>query len=360
MKRTHLSRAVRALPIPAVVGILSVTVLALTNPIQVAGDLNAPRGLADGPAGRLFYGEFDGSISELIAQGNNAGSKNLIGKVPATTVAAPQVATLGGQIFALTQEGNSANGAQTLYRVNKGNVRALANIGAYQLTDPDPYNLADPPGQSNPFGLAPLDDGSVLVSDAAGNDLLRVYPDGEIITVARLRPRTVPVPPGLPVGPPAGTMLPSEAVATSVAVGADGYYYVGELRGFPATPGMSQIWRIAPNSVAAVCDPAAPSTGACRRYADGFTSIVDLAAGADGSLYVVELSKKSWLQWLQGISGATIGSVFRLAPGGASRTELVPAQLTLPSGVAVMPDNSVYVTSPIAPTGGPGTIKRIQ
>src|SRR4029450_3304746 len=125
-----------------------------------------------------------------------------------------------------------------------------------------------------------LPDGSVLVSDAAANDLLRVYPHGRIITVARLKPRGVAVPHELRhVGfPPAGTLLPSEDVATSVTVGADGYYYVGELRGFPATPGTSQVWRIAPGSVNAVCDPEAPATGACRRYADGFTSIVDLGA----------------------------------------------------------------------------------
>ena len=57
-----------------------------------------------------------------------------------------------------------------------------------------------------------------------------------------------------------GTILPSEAVATSVTVGADGFYYVGELRGFPATPGQSQVWRIAPNSVGALCDPEARAT----------------------------------------------------------------------------------------------------
>jgi hypothetical protein len=117
------------------------------------------------------------------------------------------------------------------------------------------------------------------------NDLLRVYPNGKVVTVARLKPRMIPWPAGLPVGPPAGTMVPSEDVATSVAVGADGYYYVGELRGFPATPGHSQVWRIAPDSVNALCDPVHPNVGACRRYADGFTSIVDLEGGPDGSIY---------------------------------------------------------------------------
>ena len=123
----------------------------------------------------------------------------------------------------------------------------IADIGKYQLNDPDPYNTNGPAEESNPFGVAALKDGTVLVSDAAGNDLLRVWPKtGQIKTVARLKPRVVNVPPGLPATdpegnptelPPAGTPINSEAVATSVTVGSDGYWYVGELRGFPATPG---------------------------------------------------------------------------------------------------------------------------
>jgi hypothetical protein len=306
----------------------------------------------------LIYAEGSGAVSELIGKGHFAGSTKLIGSVPAGFIA-PAVASDGGQMFVLTAGGPPGSGAATLYKLTRGTLRALADIGAYQQTDPDPFNLADDPGESNPFGVAPLRDGGVLVSDAAANDLLRVYPNGRVVTVARLKPRVVAVPaelPGPPDFPPAGTMLPSEAVATSVAVGADGFYYVGELRGFPATPGKSQIWRIAPDSVGAICDPEAPNVGRCRRYADGFTSIVDLDAGPDGSIYVVELAKQSWLQMEEGIGGPPIGSVFRLAPGGASRTELVPGQLLMPAGIAVAGEE-VYVTTPVF---GPGGILRVQ
>jgi len=246
-------------------------------------------------------------------------------------------------------------GAATLYRwtPGAGGARVLANIAAYQKTDPDPFNLADPPEESNPFGVALLPDGSVLVSDAAANDLLRVYPNGTIVTVARLKPRLVDVPAELGGG---GT-VPSEAVATSVTVGADGYYYVGELRGFPATPGTSQVWRIAPDSVNALCDPETPSSGACQRYADGFTSIVALGAGPDGSIYVVELVKQSWLQWESGLVDPPIGGLFRIPPGGGPAIELAADLLILPAGIAVAQDGTVYVTSPVF---GPGAISRIE
>jgi hypothetical protein len=338
--------------------LLASTPTARTAPsvVSVLEGLDSPRGLAVGPAGRLIFGEGDGSVRELFAQGSRAGTTDLIGSVPATYIA-PQVATDGGQTFVLTGGGPPGSGAATLYRLTRGTRLDLADIGAYQETDPDPFNLADPPEESNPFGIAPLGDGSVLVSDAAANDLLRVFPNGDIQTVARLKPRVVPVPPGLPPGlPPAGTMLPSEAVATSVAVGPDGFYYVGELRGFPATPGRSQIWRIAPDSVNAICDPAAPSTGPCRRYADGFTSIVDLAFGPDGSLYVVELVRRSWLQWNLGLVDPPIGGVFRIPPGGGTPVELASGQLILPAGVAV-DSRGVFVSGPVF---GPAKIVRVQ
>ncbi len=342
---------------------------AATSLSPVVEGLNGPRGIAVGPAGRIVYAENDGSFSEVITKGSNAGTVTQLGKVPQTFIA-PAVAVRGrGETFVLTTTDGPPGappgpGAATLYQWTPGvqGVRAVANIATYQQSDPDPYNIEGPPVETNPFGVAALPDGSALVSDAAGNDLLRVYPDGHIVTVARLKPRVVQVPPGLPDTifgepvPPAGTPVPAEAVATSVTVGADGYYYVGELRGFPATPGTSQVWRIAPESVNAVCDPEAPDTGACRRYADGFTSIVDLAAGPDGSIYVIELVQQSWLKWELGLVNPPLGGLFRIPPGGGSPVEVAAGELVLPGGADVDKNGTVYVTAPVF---GPGMVARV-
>jgi hypothetical protein len=191
-----------------------------------------------------------------------------------------------------------------------------------------------------------------------------VFPSGKIITVARLKPRTVEVPEELPDTdpdgnplPPAGTPIPSEGVATSVTVGADGHYYVGELRGFPATPGTSQIWRIHPGSKNAVCDPEKPYKGACKRYADGLTSIVDLGADRRGNIYAVELSKQSWLQFELGTPGAEIGGLFKVSRHGHKIRELVPDQLVLPGGVEATRGGDLFVTSPIF---GPGALYEVK
>jgi hypothetical protein len=239
----------------------------------------------------------------------------------------------------------------------------VADIAAYQAVDTDPYDLEGVPEDSNPFGLAALRDGSVLVADAAGNDLLRVWPkSGDIETVARLMPRLVEVPEGLPGpppdpnAPPPPTEVEAEAVATSVTVGKDGYWYVGELRGFPATPGTSQVWRIKPGSVDAVCDPENPYSGDCKRYADGLTSITDLAAGHRG-IYALELSKLSWLQFEMQAPDSEIGGLFLIKRHHhhTHNHELVPDQLITPGGVDV--SDRIYIVGPLF---GPGALMKIS
>lgn len=241
--------------------------------------------------------------------------------------------------------------------------RAFVDIAAYQATDPDPFDLEGAPGESNPFGLTALWDGSVLVSDAAANDLLRVFPNKHIVTVARLMPRVVAVPEGYPdippeeggPLPPAGTMIPSEAVATSVTE-KDGYWYIGELRGFPATPNTSQIWRVKAGTKNATCDPEHPWRGACKRFADGLTSIMDLGASSR-AIYAVELSKQGWFAMEFGLPGSEIGGLVRVIrhDGHTLKKELVRGQLVMPAGVDVA-GGAVYVTGPIF---GPGSLMKI-
>lgn len=330
----------------------------------VVTGLNGPRGVAVHGA-KIAYSVGDGSVYEAWAYGKNKGIKKL-GTVPGGFP--PAIDTNAwGVTYALTGAGAPGQpippGGATLYKLRPGkSPLVVADIAKYQATDPDPYNLADSPTETNPFGVATLRDGTILVADAANNDLLRVWPNGTIKTVARLKPRVVMVPAGLPPGtPPAGALIPAEAVATSVTVGSDGYYYVGELRGFPASPTTSQVWRIKPGSVNAVCDPVNPSKGNCQRYADGYTSIVDLAAGPRGTLAVVELAKVGWLQWELSGQPTAVGSLFLQYPGhhhkAGYKKELAPGKLQLPAGTAINKAGHVFVSSPLF---GPGAVYRVK
>lgn len=375
VRRTRGARVIAASVVIAVVGVLPGTGPAVgAKPSGGGGGvlkpvvtgIEGPRGLALSPlGGKVIYGVADGSIYKAVASGHNQGVSK-IGQVPAGFNAPAVDTNVHGVTFALTVGGPPGSGGATLYRIRPGmSPVKIKDIAQYQHGDPDPYNAEGEPEESNPYGLAALRDGSVLVADAAGNDLLRVWPSGYTKTVARIKPRVVPVPSGLPPTgpdgspiPPAGTLIPSEGVATSVTVGTDGHYYVGELRGFPATPGTSQIWRIKPGSSGAVCDPAKPYKGNCQRYADGFTSIVDLGASKHHRLFVVELAKVSWFQFELG--GSPVGSLYQLYRGrrhhGGFRQELVPGQLVLPGGVAASKFGQVYTSGPIF---GPGAISRV-
>ncbi len=349
---------------------------------QTVVELQGPRGVDALGHGRTLVTEADGTFSMVVERDGEQPYTAELGRLG--TSFAPAVA-LGrrGVVYLLTGAAEPPEDAAmrslagkdplraphegaTLYRWRLGFARphVVADIAAYQATDPDPADLEDLPSDSNPFGLATLKGGGVLVADAAGNDLLRVRRDGEIETVARLLPRTVKVPPGLPDVPPeeggplppAGTPLPAEAVATSVAVGPNGDWYIGELRGFPATPGTSQVWRVEPGTTDATCDPTRPHRGACTRYANGLTSVVDLA-GDRGDLYAVELSRMSWLQLELGTTGAEIGALMRMRRDGDGLhvEEVAPDQLVLPGGVDVA-DGTTYLTGPVF---GPGALARL-
>ena len=62
----------------------------------------------------------------------------------------------------------------------------VADLAKWAKKHPDPNDTEKNPADSNAYGLAPLADGSVLVTDAAANSLLQVKRTGKIKTVARL------------------------------------------------------------------------------------------------------------------------------------------------------------------------------
>ena len=333
----------------------------------VARGLDGPRGVATVGRGITLVSEGDGSVSRVVKRRGAKARVRELTAVPAGS--APAIAYRRGTVYILTGAAGGPpvsdevlDASNTLFKWRAGwsKPRKVADIGDYQAKDVDPYNTESEAGESNAFGIEALSRGRVLVADAANNDLLMVNRKGHIRTVARVKPRTVKVPDGIE-DPPAGTPIPAEAVITSVTVGSDGAYYIGELRGFPATPGTSQIWRVKPGARGAVCDPAKPRKGACTRYADGLTSIVDLAAGKGKRIYAVSLSKLSWLaaESETPAPGAMTGGLFQVRPGGRIR-ELADDELTLPAGVDTGPFGRIFVTGPVFGPTGSGSLAKVR
>jgi hypothetical protein len=301
-------------------------------------------GLAAAPDGSLLVADAGAGIVELK---NGAGS--LIQGLPNAT----DVALMGGKnLYAITGGGPEPTDGRlfNIVRGKKIKMREVANLAAFEA-EMDPDGVGP---DSNPFDVETTKTGKILVADAGGNDVLIVNKKGKIDWIATLPDEIVPSDNlkkliGCPNTPPElaefcnlPEMMPAQAVATSVAVGPDGAYYVGELKGFPFPLGKSRIWRIEPKALHEECG----TSPKCSVVADGFTSIVDLTFGPDGTLYVTEIDEASSgaveLGIFFGIPGLTQGGTVNACNSSTWTCTEKATGLNIPIAAAVTPDGTVY------------------
>ncbi len=225
----------------------------------------------------------------------------------------------------------------------------VLNTREYQATDPDPVDQEGNPTESNAYGLTIAPNGDALVADAAGNDIIRVTPDGDAWTVARFDVEATPTDHvGDPTLPP---MIDAEAVPTTVTFGPDGDIYVGQLKGFPFLPGTSNVWRIDADAAGGRCSVNTP-TSECGVYAGGLTAIQDIAFNTGGSrLYVLELAEGGVLEFEAGFGTGEFPDAVLLELRGSRTRELAAGQLSEPGGIAVHSTGNIYVTDGVF-TGG--------
>ncbi|MGH3077512.1 MAG: ScyD/ScyE family protein [Gaiellaceae bacterium] len=233
----------------------------------------------------------------------NGGTGALVAPLPGVTDVAVRS---GGGLWATTGAGEDPeeDTGQGIWHISGGSATLVANLFEYEeKVNPHPATV-----DSNPFDVADAGGGKALVADAGGNSILLVgdgnSPNSDVVSrvklVATLPDELVSTANaksifGCPNGPPdicgLPPMIPAQPVATSVAVGPDGAYYVGELKGFPAPTGESRVWRIEPGARNVQCG----ESKKCTLVLDGFTSIIDLAFGPDGRLNVAQIDDASWL-----------------------------------------------------------------
>lgn len=194
-----------------------------------------------------------------------------------------------------------------------------------QVYNPHPVGL-----DTNPYGITAGPHGGAFV-DAGGNDAWLVAANGSVSLLALFPDRTATAPWGAPI--------PMQAVPTAIAIGSDGAYYIGQLTGFPFPVGGANVYRVVPGQAPTV-------------FASGFTNIVDLAFGPDGSLFVLEFAANGLL------SGDSTSAVHRVWPSGAHTTVPTPG-LILATGLAIDRDGALFVSAFGAVAGG-GQIVKIQ
>ena len=320
----------------------------------IASDLDSPRGIAFGPDGALYIAEAgrggDGpcipgsesmlcfGLSGAVTRVLNGHQQRIVTGLPSlispdgSEGAGPHdVFVRGDDVFVLVGLGanpalrdgsifpDSAGTLGTIIRLLDGDGwETIADISAHEASaNPDGGDI-----DSNPFALVALENGFIVV-DAGANDVIGVDASNNVYTLAVFPDGLADAPPFMDLAP--GAQVPMQAVPTSIAVGPDGDYYIGQLTGFPFPVGAANIFRMAQGEEPVV-------------FADGFTNIIDLAFDDDGNLWVLEIAGNSLL------SDEPAGALIRVSPNGERET-VISEGLTMPTGIAIGPDNRIYISN---------------
>lgn len=369
----------------------------------LAEGLNAPRGLLVAPDGSVWVaeagaggetcmetprGEACYGPSGAVARIADGSVERVIEGIR-SSAAGPEVDGLSdialaedGSLYLVTNLGfdpdvragmppEFATAGWLLKAAEDGTIEPFADIAAFETSaNPEPTML-----DSNPYSVAATE-GGFVIADAGGNDLLMVDESGSVSLIAVFPPfeamfpaemlAAMGPPPEGEGGPPAeeapaesavpaegeapaeGEMvpLPVEWVPTSVVVGPDGAYYVGQLTGGPFPIGGASVLRV---------DAA---TGETSTYATGFTNIIDIAFGSDGTLYVAEIVHDGLMGFFAA-GAAPIGALLSVPPGGGEPTILINDESFMaPGGLAVGSDGAIYASlNTLAP--GAGSVVKI-
>jgi hypothetical protein len=224
----------------------------------------------------------------------------------------------------------------TLLQIGKKNkARKVADLWRFERDENPDEDAGNPAIDSNAVDVLPKG-GRLIVADAGSNSILRVKRNGKISVITTF--------PNVPTDA-FGETIPMQAVPTGVVNGPDKALYVSQLTGFPFPVGGASVFRVNPR------------TGAQSTYATGFTNIMDLDFGRDGTLYVLEIDTDSLLPPVGPLND---GGLWTVPPDGGTpeRVEMPAGTLTNPGGIDVDKRGNVYVTNH-ATSAGEGQVLKL-
>jgi hypothetical protein len=287
----------------------------------VASGFVAPIGLATDKYGRVWVAEMgagknDGKVSFI----SNGTRYDAITSFESVVIGNGEIE---GPTHLLFHEGKlfilGAKGK--LYKANVSHFRAgdapliasnlaVEDIGTFVLA----YPFAVPTGETHPYSLVAAPDGSIYITDAAANAVLKRSKTGRLSVVAQLPLVANP----LPFGPPMIHPVPTGIIYER------GNLFVTTLTGFPFPAGKAIIYKVNPNGNFAVSQ-------------DGFTTLVDIAKGNPHGNIVVQHGDF-------GPTGFTPNTGKLIWVDGSSATDLATG-LNLPAGITQANAHTWYITS---------------
>ena len=287
----------------------------------LASGLASPMGLATDKKGLVWVaeggtGKHDGKVSAITPDGKKY-------EVIINFESIPFEGDIDGPTHVLFADGilYILGAVDKLYKADVSNYKAgdapidasklaFEDIGAFVLS----YPFKNDANDSHPYDLTVGPNGSIYITDAGANAILKRDKTGVLSVVAEIPPTPNPT----PVGPPQ-----IEAVPTGIIY--DGQnFLVSTLTGFPFLKGQSSVYKVSP-------------AGNVSVYQSGFTLGVDIAQGGYLGRLVVEfgqfgptgfIPKTGRLVWANG------GTPMQLADG-----------LNMPSGITQANEHEWYVSS---------------
>jgi hypothetical protein len=319
----------------------------------VASGLNNPRGLAFGPDGALYIAEggtggtastvgqctqvvppvgpYTGGFTASISKISGQGTKTVVASGLPSSQTTPALGSLvsgvadvafgpRGKLFALIAGAGCSHG---LKGTSNAIVRVHADGSITTVADLSAFLKAHPVANPDPTDFEP--DGTWYSFVTAGNDFYAVEPNHQEldkITSGGHVTRVIDFSRSFPGN--------TDWHGPTALASCGGFLYIGTLSPFPVQVGAAEVLK------------ADPRTGRFSVFASDLTTVLGLAFGEDGALYVLEMSVKN------GAPAPAAGEVVRIQ--GSHRT-LIASGLNFPTGMAFGPDGDLYVS--VNGLGGP-------